>query len=236
MKIHFPHSKIAAALACGLFAAASAHADIVPTTGLPNTIDLQYSTGTFGGYNTFTGNNGAASISVSAGSLLFNTRAPGTTAPLGSFAAYCVELSQHAQYAWNTYTLTSFTPNVGKSLAHLYQVAGGSPTNKDSSAAFQAAVWEITHETAPGAYSLDNGSFNGTFITKAITTQANTWLATVNDFSGPELYKAQKFASSVAQDQLVITAVPEPESYALLLAGLGLMGTIARRRNKRNTD
>ena len=29
-----------------------------------------------------------------------------------------------------------------------------------------------------------------------------------------------------------VTAVPEPESYAMLLAGLGLMGTIVRRRNK----
>lgn len=31
-------------------------------------------------------------------------------------------------------------------------------------------------------------------------------------------------------DNVVVQAVPEPESYALLLAGLGLMGTIARRR------
>ena len=29
------------------------------------------------------------------------------------------------------------------------------------------------------------------------------------------------------------TAVPEPESYAMMLAGLGLVSTIARRRNKR---
>jgi hypothetical protein len=27
-----------------------------------------------------------------------------------------------------------------------------------------------------------------------------------------------------------VTAVPEPETYAMLLAGLGLMGAIARRR------
>jgi hypothetical protein len=28
--------------------------------------------------------------------------------------------------------------------------------------------------------------------------------------------------------------VPEPETYAMLLAGLGLMGVISRRRAKRN--
>jgi hypothetical protein len=33
-----------------------------------------------------------------------------------------------------------------------------------------------------------------------------------------------------------VTAVPEPESYAMLLAGLGLMGAIARRRNKSKAD
>lgn len=32
--------------------------------------------------------------------------------------------------------------------------------------------------------------------------------------------------------QYTVTPVPEPESYAMLLAGLGVMGAIARRRNK----
>jgi len=31
-----------------------------------------------------------------------------------------------------------------------------------------------------------------------------------------------------------VTAVPEPETYAMLLAGLGLMGTIARRRKAKS--
>lgn len=33
-----------------------------------------------------------------------------------------------------------------------------------------------------------------------------------------------------------VTPVPEPESYAMLLAGLGVMGAIAIRRNKRKQD
>jgi hypothetical protein len=32
-----------------------------------------------------------------------------------------------------------------------------------------------------------------------------------------------------------VTAVPEAETYAMMLAGLGLMGAIARRRNKAKT-
>jgi hypothetical protein len=36
---------------------------------------------------------------------------------------------------------------------------------------------------------------------------------------------------------ITVTAVPEPETYAMLLAGLGLMGTIARRRSaKKSSD
>ena len=33
-----------------------------------------------------------------------------------------------------------------------------------------------------------------------------------------------------------VTAVPEPQTYALMLAGLGLVGTIARRRNQRKNS
>lgn len=37
-------------------------------------------------------------------------------------------------------------------------------------------------------------------------------------------------------DNVVVTAVPEPETYALMLAGLGIVGAIARRRNQRKTS
>ena len=34
-------------------------------------------------------------------------------------------------------------------------------------------------------------------------------------------------------DNVLVTSVPEPETYALMLAGLGLMGTMVRRRKQR---
>jgi uncharacterized protein YcgI (DUF1989 family) len=38
-----------------------------------------------------------------------------------------------------------------------------------------------------------------------------------------------------AQDQIyMVSSVPEPGTYAMMLAGLGLMGTIARRRKNKN--
>ena len=43
---------------------------------------------------------------------------------------------------------------------------------------------------------------------------------------------ANGFTTFGAQDGLNVAAVPEPETYAMLLAGIGLMGTIARRRRK----
>lgn len=60
-----------------------------------------------------------------------------------------------------------------------------------------------------------------------------------NVASGDYLVKASGFLSGPASipylafvgANYTVTAVPEPESYAMLLAGLGLMGAIVRRRN-----
>jgi hypothetical protein len=48
---------------------------------------------------------------------------------------------------------------------------------------------------------------------------------TLNDLDGVGQFK-------ISTGGALVAAVPEPETYAMLLAGLGLMATIARRRNK----
>lgn len=61
------------------------------------------------------------------------------------------------------------------------------------------------------------------------TTQSFSFVATSTS-STLHFASMQDSAGGVALDNISVSAVPEPETYALFLAGLGLMGAIARRR------
>lgn len=60
------------------------------------------------------------------------------------------------------------------------------------------------------------------------TLPAGTFLLKISGTAGP--------GGASYGGNIVATPVPEPESYAMLLAGLGVMGAIAVRRNKRKQD
>lgn len=81
------------------------------------------------------------------------------------------------------------------------------------------------HTLSSGDVSIDSGLSTTTFSHLMISSFTNLTSMTMKiaGYSSP---------AYVAIDNLVVTAVPEPESYAMLLAGLGLMGAIARRRRK----
>jgi hypothetical protein len=51
---------------------------------------------------------------------------------------------------------------------------------------------------------------------------------------GAESVKVYLDSSNTLHMSAITAAVPEPETYAMLLAGLGLMGAVARRRNKKS--
>jgi hypothetical protein len=80
---------------------------------------------------------------------------------------------------------------------------------------------------------------NGTWTTYSITVDANTETFYYGNVAlkGKPLYifledfvGSDQIAGNVYFDNIAVTAVPESETYAMMLAGLGVMGFIARRR------
>ncbi len=79
---------------------------------------------------------------------------------------------------------------------------------------------------APTPLSLSIAFPRGSFVEGGVTTSLFTNLESltmrIDGYPNKTVY--------VAIDNLVLTPVPEPETYALLLAGLGLLTVIGRRR------
>lgn len=111
--------------------------------------------------------------------------------------------------------------------------------------------WKSTHPAASSVQSLSFfaedsakvkltklsafGSYGGPFNAKSPFLHFSTTF--VANSSKTNIVFSDSSASSYQADQVLdritvstVAAVPEPETYAMLLAGLGLMGVVARRR------
>ena len=107
----------------------------------------------------------------------------------------------------------------------------GSQATKNT--ALQQAIW-----------SFENENFGSSLSSLALSYKANANAAILNGWSGIGNVRvlnlfgydtSTRSYSTHKQDQLyMVSAVPEPETYAMLLAGLGLMGAIVRRRKAKS--
>ncbi|WP_295484920.1 PEP-CTERM sorting domain-containing protein [Accumulibacter sp.] len=157
-----------------------------------------------------------------------------------AFETFCAELTQtfNLGVTYNNYSVVNAVTAWGsarstaldKVLSFVASAPGTWLYSPDTSAAVQSAVWEVLNETG-SSYDFTTGSFKAS---SSGTTQ--TALTALNNSLWGSLatqaitVHADKLFSEDHQDFLVITAVPEPETYAMLLAGLGIVGAVGRRR------
>ena len=116
--------------------------------------------------------------------------------------------------------------------AYPYTGSVGRTAADDFGLAFQLAVWEIAEETS-GTFNLSTGSISlpgGWASNPTADAMAKDFISKLSTWTATGGYRLSYAYSATAQDMIVITAVPEPETYAMLLAGLGLIGFVARRK------
>jgi len=166
-----------------------------------------------------------------------------------SFLTYCTDIYQSVGFN-TTYTYTQvangaspgFSTGQADLLGKLYTLAGRDVDTTDESVAFQLAVWEIVNESNSGL-NVQSGLFKlvagAGSVSNAQITLANNWLTAVSDVNAVKSFNAERLYSSVTQDFVVFTQVPnvsiqnvpEPASFGLVgLALLGLWGTRQARR------
>jgi len=214
-----------AALTAGILSMTPARADTVQFLG--------YSHGSVGVNFQILGSQ-ATSGSTAAGGFL--TKLNGLDP---AFTTYCVDLYQFIAFNQPPYGYVNVPAsahafrNAGAALdlARLYS-SGHVVDTAVTEAAFQLAVWEIAYETT-GAYKLDDGdarfSGGGTDAIWALGL-ATDWLGHLGSGNG---YSVRVLESANNQDEVFATAIPEPGSFALALAALGVAGGATRRRRER---
>ena len=171
-----------------------------------------------------------------------------------SFTSYCVDLYEtivfsdpaYANYHLVDGSLHAFANgDADADIGKLFS-AGHALNNATAQAAFQIAIWEISYETA-SVYNLASGSAQfsgGTAATSGALTLAGTWLSQLGSVTNTmNVEVLENFGAVVGsrrnahyvpghQDVVFAAPVPEPSTYALMVAGLLSMGFIMRRRSR----
>jgi hypothetical protein len=145
-----------------------------------------------------------------------------------SFLAYCLQMLESVDTrASNDYTSGTYTPTAG--VQELYDRYYGTVTQSIARAVgFQLALWELTGQAAVASFQSPVNAI----------AEANLMLNGVTNGTTPyteNAYTFVRWSNDGLQDVLQAVAsnvVPEPQTHALLLGGLGLMaaGMAARRR------
>ncbi len=180
----------------------------------------------------FLGNLGGSAPAAQAGPLLRASIAAAVSPE--SFTAWCAELTQSFNFGVDY----DYTEQLGNSyfgdkktadLSRLFTAAQGFVVDSRTSAAMQSGIWEIIYEKGP-VYGLDSGNFTGRPELESDLAAfgiINGYLANLSQYDTS--YQIEALVNGEHQDFLVAT-IPEPETWALFVAGLAAMSLLKRRR------
>lgn len=119
-------------------------------------------------------------------------------------------------------------------------IYGFTQNNSASHNAMQLAIWKLENEISSTVNTSVYSSFTSNTLAQnlvnaavAATTGPGAWTG-LGDVQVLNLYSSYSNGvfSGNSQSQLYLAPVPEPEIYAMMAAGLGLMGFVARRRKQ----
>jgi hypothetical protein len=150
-------------------------------------------------------------------------RLPNTSAVSGGAFNYAWSLDGSSDYGYNISASGSlYAGSTGSEMAHLYYtslgyVAGQAVTNAGPFSNFQADYYWSATPFAPSmvsGYAFDFSFYHG-------------GQGGYNYFG---MYGEGIYALAVREGDVAASPIPEPETYALMLTGLGLLGLTVRRR------
>lgn len=171
----------------------------------------------------------------------------GTEQPGGdpaSFLTYCVDIF-HTLTVPATFgfaPIATLIPDATKQTRLLTLIGNAdaliaAAANKtEATAAVQLATWEIVNENT-SSYGFSTGTFRSSGgNSDGARALAMTYLdgVTSGAWGTPANGSLKLFYSSTSQSQ-ILTAVPEPATWAMMIAGFGLVGAMTRRRNRVTT-
>lgn len=223
---------------------------LVAAAGSAQALGFNIALGNGSAMNVTTSNFGSSNGSYRGGEFTITTNAMDGAWPSavpGSFVSYCVQLSETFSPGNLTgYAITS-TANplnqppfsatqldqIGRLMTYAYGTSGFNASNLTTGQAnaVQAAIWEILYQPVGSNWSnfdLATGDFHINGALSGEMTTVSSWVTGGNLTAMTSYQSYQVLSAGKSQDFLV--PVPEPESYALALAGLGVVGFALRRR------